>query len=1018
MSPDSLRARRIGTRLIAAAATGAVVAAAFAAPAAAEIPGISGDPAVSFSLSSTVTAGESIPGSITIDYSPTAGSENATHIVGAEFTVTGSADVVELTAGTDDPDAPVSSASCDASVAYTVTCTDSDTDANTVFGFDLGAVASAASETFGYTLKVTIDGTEVATRTGTVGVEQTYDVYSPYAHGEVVKGGVVPGTSNTYVPFRPTLYQDFDLAPTTAAAVVTFNNPTPQEGIDTSGLIRALDQFGNCRTTYDENVDATGMYCVITDLPDAKGQFLTFTKDINYWLEPRVAGPLDVCACTYSVETMDAATLAERYGSLSWITTSNPLGLTTTETGWDGAADSIAYFSGNITLTTADNSYDLEVDDTVLRGVVGDNVTVTTRVDNIGWASADDLNADGDGYLLRGQLPGGTKLVEVVSDGDPWDCYSSSELASVYAATPDTLLDHFDFACTVEDVWVTDVHDLTFTVKLTDTSAVQGAIEIGAVYNDGEYEGDTSNDFALLTTDTTESRYDYNQDYYEDLLVIRKSDGALRLYRGNSSGTYSGATTVSTGWGGYDIVMAGDLTNDGLPDLIARNNKTGTLYTYPGKGDGTFGSRISLGTGWNKMGQIAVGDFDGDGEPDIRATAFADGKMYHYQGLGNGKFDTRIEWGVNWNGMDVITSVGDLDGDGRDDFLTRWNVNGYYYLYQSADGIFELDQTLYDQDYTRRYDQVVGVGDLNRDRAPDIVSTVLATGELVRRHLDPENPWGGEVVIGTGWNALRLPVVELDRTYDVDYDGYGDVIAQRKSDGDVRLYWGTGSGLVSPWNMCDNCDGITWASAGGDYNSDGRTDMLIRTYEGVLYVWPGMDQGEQLGFDNAIKAGTGWNGYGYITGGFDYNSDGKDDMIARQNSTGYLYLYPGRGDGTFGSRVKIGSGWNAMRDISAVGDLDHDGRMDVLAMRSSTGCLYFYGGNGNGTIKNGVAVSCSWGGYDQITGVGDFDHDGHADWLARRKSDGALFLYSGNGAGGTLARKQIGTGWSSMSYIA
>jgi hypothetical protein len=333
--------------------------------------------------------------------------------------------------------------------------------------------------------------------------------------------------------------------------------------------------------------------------------------------------------------------------------------------------------------------------------------------------------------------------------------------------------------------------------------------------------------------------------------------------------------------------------------------------------------------------------------------------------------------------------------------------------------VYELPQSLNTyESYELRFEQVVGLGDLTRDGNPDIGAVDIKTGKLVVRHIDLDmiTSLDGRA-IGTGWNGVRLPVTLLDRTYDYDYDGFSDIVAQRKSDGDLRLYWGTGSGAVSPWNMCDNCDGITWSSAGGDYNSDGRTDLLYRTYTGELHVAPGLDTGE-IGFTSDILAGTGWNGMSYITGGHDHNGDAKDDMIARQSSTGYLYLYPGRGDGTFGSRVKIGSGWNAMRDISAVGDLDHDGHADLLALRSSTGCLYFYGGNGNGTIKNGVAVSCSWGGYDQITGVGDFDRDGHADWLARRKSDGALFLYPGNGAGSILSRKQIGTGWSSMSYIA
>jgi hypothetical protein len=997
MSPDSLRARRIGTRLIAAAATGAVVAAAFAAPAAAAVPGIVGDPLVNLSLGSTVTAGASAPGSITVDYTPAEGSESDTHAVTAELTIDGSAGVIELT--------PADGA-CDASTAYLLACTDAAADANTVFGFDLGAVASADDETFGYTLKVRIDGTEVASKSGSVDVVSTYDVHHPYAHGDFTATGVAGGD---YVKVKPVFYQDFELAPTAAAVVIAFTNPLPGGALNTSGLASVRDTYNNCRAT------ATGVECVITDFTDTRGQFLTLTSAVLYNIASGVVGPLDVCDCRYSVETIDAAALAE-YDDLSWAGTT--IGLAPADTGWDGAEESIAYYWGGITLTTKDNTYDLEVSETFIEGMVGNTVTVTTDIVNNGPAGGADLNPESDSYLVRAQLPEGTELVRVDSDSQSaWDCYGPDELDELYAATT-TALERFDFACALDKFGFGARPDITYTVKLTDTTGFQGAVEVGAVY-EGDYEGNPESDFALIYNDAYEARFDYNQDDYEDLVTIRKSDGALRLYPGNSSGTYGNAVTVGTGWSKFDIVMSGDLTGDGRPDLVARDNKTGTLYTYPGNGKGGFGTRVSNGAGWGRFGQISVGHYDGDGVPDIFGTSYADGNLYYFPGLGNGKFGAREVVSEQWDGMDVLTSTGDLDGDGYDEFISRWNYTGRYYVYSSQGHVYELPQSLNTyESYELRFEQVVGLGDLTRDGNPDIGAVDIKTGKLVVRHIDLDmiTSLDGRA-IGTGWNGVRLPVTLLDRTYDYDYDGFSDIVAQRKSDGDLRLYWGTGSGAVSPWNMCDNCDGITWSSAGGDYNSDGRTDLLYRTYTGELHVAPGLDTGE-IGFTSDILAGTGWNGMSYITGGHDHNGDAKDDMIARQSSTGYLYLYPGRGDGTFGSRVKIGSGWNAMRDISAVGDLDHDGHADLLALRSSTGCLYFYGGNGNGTIKNGVAVSCSWGGYDQITGVGDFDRDGHADWLARRKSDGALFLYPGNGAGSILSRKQIGTGWSSMSYIA
>jgi hypothetical protein len=1002
MSPDSPRARRAGLRLLAAAAAGCTAAAAFAAPAAAEIPGIVGDPSVALSIPASITAGADVAaGSITVDYDHAAGEESATHIVAAELAIQGSAEVVQLTS---------SHGLCDDTTAYLVACVDSDADANTVFGFDLAAVASADDESFGYTLKVTVDGTEVASRTGTIGVVSTYDVHNPYAHGDFTVTGVAGGS---HIKVKPVFYQDFDLAPTAAAVVISFTNPLAGGALNTSGLASAVDSYNNCRTVYD-GATATGVECVITDFTDAKGQFLTLTTALLYKIDSGVVGPLDVCDCRYSVATINAATLAE-YDDLSW--TGTTIGLTTAPAGWDGAEESIAYYWGAVTLTSKDSTYDLEVSETFIEGMVGNTVTVTTDIENNGPAGGADLNPESDSYLVRAQLPEGTELVRVDSDGKgAWECYGPDELDAVYAATT-TALERFDFACALDKFGFGARPDITYTVKITDTTAFQGAVEIGAVYGD-EYEGDPGSDFALIYSDAYEARYDYNQDDYEDLLVIRKSDGALRLYAGTSTGTYKSAVTVGTGWGKMDIVMAGDLTGDGVPDLVARDNKTGMLYTYPGNGKGAFGARITAGSGWGKIGQISVGYYDGDGVPDIYATSYADGNLYYYPGLGNGKFGSRELVSEQWDGMDVITSIGDVDSDGYDEFLSRWNFDGRYYIFSSQGEVYQLNQELNTYGADPRFEQAVGVGDLDRDGSPDFAAADLKTGQLLARSFDPSLPTmlQSTVVGNSGWNSVRLPVTLLDRDYDIDYDGYSDFFAQRKSDKDLYLYWGTGSGHGARVNICDNCTGITATIPGGDYTSDGRTDMLIRTSTGELRTIAGSDASEPgFQWDPYISVGSGWNTMSAILGGHDHNGDGKDDLIARQASTGYLFLYPGKGDGKFGSRVSIGSGWNSMKEITAVGDLDHDGHADLLAIKNSDGCLYFYGGTGTGTLKSRVKIGCGWGSYDAVTGVGDFNRDGHADFLARRKSDGALFLYPGNGSGGAGTRKQIGSGWNSMN---
>ncbi|MFJ5711617.1 FG-GAP repeat domain-containing protein [Streptomyces sp. NPDC093105] len=57
----------------------------------------------------------------------------------------------------------------------------------------------------------------------------------------------------------------------------------------------------------------------------------------------------------------------------------------------------------------------------------------------------------------------------------------------------------------------------------------------------------------------------------------------------------------------------------------------------------------------------------------------------------------------------------------------------------------------------------------------------------------------------------------------------------------------------------------------------------------------------------------------------------------------------GRGDGTFAPRTRVGGGWNAYRQLVGIGDADHDGHADLIAEEGWDGVshLSVYKGNGN-----------------------------------------------------------------------
>ncbi|MER5196231.1 FG-GAP repeat domain-containing protein [Streptomyces sp. NPDC002755] len=247
-------------------------------------------------------------------------------------------------------------------------------------------------------------------------------------------------------------------------------------------------------------------------------------------------------------------------------------------------------------------------------------------------------------------------------------------------------------------------------------------------------------------------------------------------------------------------------------------------------------------------------------------------------------------------------------------------------------------------------------------------------------------------------------------------DGVGDLLTVPRP-GTLTYQQGTGKGTFS-----GQVSGAGWpkdikAVPIGDLSGDRCNDVLVRLSSGALRLYrTGCGAALSPAAPYTTVGTTGWTQFDVLTSPGDVTKDGRPDLIARNPSTGRVYLYKGTAAGKLAAPVKLYDNWKTYKKIIGVGDLNGDGIGDLIAQDRSNN-LYRYIGTGKGTFTARVKLFANWGAsYDAVAGAGDITGDGKAD-LVVRDTAGGLYRLPGTGTGTFGARVKIGAGWQNYKGI-
>ncbi|MGY4925190.1 FG-GAP repeat domain-containing protein [Streptomyces sp. 900105755] len=269
---------------------------------------------------------------------------------------------------------------------------------------------------------------------------------------------------------------------------------------------------------------------------------------------------------------------------------------------------------------------------------------------------------------------------------------------------------------------------------------------------------------------------------------------------------------------------------------------------------------------------------------------------------------------------------------------------------------------------------------------------------------------------GTGANlqvtgSVRIETGSPVRHDHVGADGIGDLLTLNSSGSTLTFQQGTGKGGFAGTVSGKGWSTKTLAVPYGDLNNDRCNDVLVRTPAGALRAYkPACGAALTSSTPYTTLGASGWNQYDVLTSPGDLNKDGRPDLLARNASTGAVYLYRTTGTGKLSARVQLYGNWKTYKKVVGAGDLNGDGIGDLVAQDRANN-LYRYYGTGKGTFGSRVRIATGWGAsYNAVVGVGDITGDARNDLVARDTA-GNLYRLSGSGKGTFAARVKIATGW-------
>src|SRR3989339_668965 len=685
-------------------------------------------------------------------------------------------------------------------------------------------------------------------------------------------------------------------------------------------------------------------------------------------------------------------------------------------------------------------------------------ITGEDSADRFGFfLTVDDLNMDGKDDLIAGAY-----LYDITSNEGRVYVYYNDGYYTATSTLADVIItgegtdSSFGFSFSTGDLNSDGKTDLVVGAQGYNSS--QGRVYIfysqnGQVNLNKSIVGESTSDY--FGNAMTSGDFDADGDIDLAVGAYEYNTGQGRVYifyndydYGDHASTADEIITGETSNSFGNSLVAGDLNADGKTDLAVGANWSTQCSVYIFYNDGNYTSlastadEIITGEASSQFGtSMSVGDLNSDGKEDlvVGAVNYSSYRGRSYIFYNDGSYAAsaasvdEIITGEASSQFGNSLDVGDLNSDGKEDLVVgAFMYNSFqgriYIFYNDGTGIYTYGATTSNVTITgsgANFGESLVIGDMNSDDKTDLVVGATFYGSTNGRAYIFYNDGSyaasaasaDEIITGEASSQFGTSM----SVGDLNSDGKTDLIVGAKSfssfTGRTYIFYNDGQYPLNATSADimitgeNNGDYFGIAMIVDDFTSDGKDDLLVGAYQynndtGKIYFYETRDNYSwelqpQLtndfrilnhgGAELKITGEGGGAHFGYASAIGDLNADGKNDLVISAYSLSKVYIFYNDGsyanDAASADKIIIGDGDNFGYHL-AIGDLNSDGNDDLVVgdyyydMSGQCKVYIFYN---DGAYVNDAAsadkiiTGDSWSFFGSYILISDLDADGDND---------------------------------------